>query len=341
MGFDAEVWNMVKKGRVSKLSVGGVPILGGGIPVTGGKTFFVNYTNGHDGPNLGKDIDEPFKTIEYAYTRMTTNKYDVCVLTGNATHPVSAMMNLDKNRCIFVGLDGANRRYGQGARITMALTTAVTDLGIIKNTGNRNAFYNIKFDSANSLTESVYGFMDGGEYTYMENCEFYKSTHLTAAAGGNLAAELLCNGDSSQYMNCTFGDLVNSRGTGGSCIRPTVLFTRETITGKVARDVTFSNCQFFVKACDTGVACLYASTATDIERRLIFERPTFMNAKLGTANPGEALLLGAAQTEGWVLMIEPTSMDITAHASASSGVYITGGSTPLDTTTGIAAIIDS
>jgi hypothetical protein len=66
-----------------------------------------------------------------------------------------------------------------------------------------------------------------------------------------------------------------------------------------------------------------------------------MNAKLGTANPGEALLLGAAQTEGWVLMIEPTSMDITAHASASSGVYITGGSTPLDTTTGIAAIIDS
>lgn len=317
-------------------SMGVTTLGGGGIPVTSGTYFFVDYGTGNDG-NAGTSMDKPFKTLTKAYDSMTTNKYDVCVLMGSSAHAQTAMLTISKNRCIFIGLDGASRTYGQGQRITLGVTTDTADIAIIKNTGVRNAFYNIKFDSSNTLTQSVYAFAEGGEYTYFQNCEFYKSTHLTT----NLAAELLCNGDSSQWVNCTFGDLVNTRGTGGSCVRPNILLTRETITGKVARDCTFTDCTFLVKAADTGVACMYSTLATDIERRLVVKRPIFMNAKLGTANPGEAILCGAAQTEGWILIIEPNTLDISAHASASVGAYVTGGSAPVDSTTGIAGIIDT
>jgi hypothetical protein len=317
-----------------KLAIGGTVF---------GERFYVDYRNGSTANTDGKKKDAAFKKLSNAYDVALTNSNSVIFVDGDSAVVETAYINWSKNRIHVIGDNGfpSLEGYGLGARISIGVTTATADIAIIKNTGVRNTFQNLKFDSANTLTQAVYAFAEGGEYTRFSNCEFYKSTHLTAAAGGNLAAELLCNGDSSQWYGCTFGDLVNTRGTGGSCIRPNVLLTRETITGKVARDCSFVDCTFLVKAADTGVACVYASTATDIERRIVFKRPLFINAKLGSANPGEAILVGAAQTEGWIILIDPSTFDMSAHASASVGAYLTGGSAPVDSTTGIGAIIDT
>jgi len=319
------------------------PNLGGGMmigPV--GEVLFVDYATGSDA-NDGKSWATALKTLGQAHTNVTSNANSVIYVNGYSTVVETAMISFTKSRVHVIGVNGPYNPggYGCGAKVRIGVTTDTGDIALIQNTGVRNTFTNIKFISNNTLAQALYCVAEGGEYTRYYGCEFYKSTHLTAAASGNLAAEVLCNGDSAQFIDCWFGDLVNARGTGGSCVRANVSFDREQITGKVARDVTFTRCRFNVNAAVTGVAHCYVTAATDIERSLVFDNCSFWNAHLAAADPGEAVLIGAAQTQGKILLINPSTIDCSAHASASAGAYLTGGSAPVDNTTGIAAIIDT
>jgi hypothetical protein len=332
----------VKYGTVKadNLFVAGAPVQSGyGIF---GDSFFVDYRNGSDGVS-GKNRNRPVKTLGAAVNSAQSNNNDRIFIDGDSTVIETAMLSITKNRLHFFGDGGPSfpRGVGCAAKVQIGVTTDTDDIALLLNTGVRNSFSNIKFISTNTLTQAVYTVAEGGEYTRYFGCEIYKPTHLTAATGGNRAAELLCNGDTAQFYGCQFGDLVNARGTGGSCVRPTVLFTRETITGKVARECLFEDCTFLVNAAVTGIGLLNITGATDIERMLRLVRPHFINAHLAVADPADAVLIEAAQTQAKVLIIEPVNQDCSAHATASAGAYVFGGSTPLDTTTGIAAIIDS
>ena len=176
----------------------GIPILGsGGIPVSTGNHWFVNYGSGSDGNN-GKSPQQPFKTIPKANDMAVTNNNDVIILFGNSTHVLTSLLTVSKNRLTFIGIDGSyGRRYGQNAKVSIGVTTAATDIATILNLGIRNNFINIKFINSNTVDESLYCFADGGEYTTMDYCELYKSTDLDQTG----AAELVCNGDSSHYRN--------------------------------------------------------------------------------------------------------------------------------------------
>lgn len=307
----------------------GVPLMGGGgIPAVAGDVFFVDYGNGDDG--VGKKSNSakrPFKTIAKAYSLATTNKDDLIVLMGNSTHTLTAMLDVSKNRVHFVGMDGTVRRYGHNAKVSLGVTTAATDIATVQNTGVRNTFHNIKFLNSNTVTEGIYCFADGGEYTVMSFCELYKDTDLDQTG----AAELLCNADSAQYYGVTIGSLVNA--ISGAILRPCVKLNRETLTGKVARDVTFENCLFWRKAGNAANTFISAPGATDVERMLWVRNSTFINAKLAGAAPDECIKT-AAQTEGQVLAENCISINNT-KISTSTGVLLTGA-VPTYATSGIA-----
>lgn len=259
-----------------------------------------------------------YTTLAGAYAAMTTNNNDLCLISANTAHAQTGILEITKSRCHFVGMTGpADRRYGLRTRITMGVTTDTDDIAIITNTGVGNTFKNLKFDSGNTLTQAKWAFAEGGEYTYFENCEFYKSTHLGVSAAG----ELLCNGDSPQFVNCVFGDLVNT--VTDNFIRAAVNFTRETITGKAARDVEFRNCLFLKKAGGTEAAMVYCANATDVERRAIFENCGFVNAKLAAADPADAFSIASAQTEGEIYCIDCWTAGCTALAETGLGVFQT------------------
>ena len=94
----------------------GMPVLGNGIPATEGSVLFVDYGAGSDGVSKkANSISHAFKTIDKAYDTATTNKNDVICLVGSSTHTLTEMLTVAKNRVHFVGLDGGNRYYGQGA----------------------------------------------------------------------------------------------------------------------------------------------------------------------------------------------------------------------------------
>ena len=306
----------------------GVPVIGSGsIPATKGTVFFVDYGSGSDG-NDGLTISTPFKTLAYAYSKTTTNMDDVIVLMGSSAHTLTAMLSITKNRVHFIGLDGTpGRHFGQNARVVIGVTTDTANVSMIQNTGVRNSFHNIKFDSGDSLTQAVTCFGEGGEFTLFTNCHFYKSTHLSTTT----ATELLLNGDSCQFYNCTFGSLVNE--VADNSIRPNVRLAREVITGKVCRDCYFENCLFLTKAGGTEAAHVYAAGATDVERILMFKDCTFIGAQLGATLPADAVDAAAAQTEGIIFLKNCSSVNCSAMVEASSNIFV-DGAVPTFATTG-------
>lgn len=313
----------------------GIPVAGG-LPPTFGNVWFVDYNKGSDG-NRGNSTNRPFKTLSKAHSACTDNNNDYILINGYAEVVETAMIDFTKNRVHVFGCNGIapGLGYGAGARVTLGVTTAAADIATIKNTGVRNTFTGIKFSNSNTLATNLYTVAEGGEYTRYNHCEFYKSALLTT----DLTAEVLCNGDSAQFYGCTFGDLVNEKGASGIEL-PNVLFSRELITGKVARDCSFVDCTFLRKAAHVDVCLMYGPGATDIERRLLIIRPVFWNAVLATADPTHAITFGAAQTEGDVLIVNPTSINCTGIAGHSLNIYVNGTS-PTQNTCGISTEVTS
>lgn len=302
------------------LSVYGAPVgMGGGLPLTKGKYLFVDYGIGSDG-NKGT-MKKPLKTVQRAYELATTNNDDVIVLMGSSTHTLTAMLDISKNRIHFVGLDGTYRRLGQNAKISLGVTTAATDIATVKNTGVRNTFHNIKFINNNTVNEGIYCFAEGGEYTVFESCEFYKSTDLDVTG----AAEILLNGDTTQFRGCYIGSTVDA--ISGAVIRPCVLMTREVLTGKVSRDVLFDDCIFARKFGNTANRFIYGAGATDIERMMVLNNCTFIGAKLSTAIPAQNIAFGSSLTDGDVLLKNCTSIRASTAFSTTTGVF-TADTTP-------------
>ena len=294
----------------------GAPVNGNGIPATfgntagvgGGKIFYVNPTTGSDG-NKGLSMDQPFASISKAYSSATSNNHDVIVLSATSGHAQTDELTVTKNRLHFVGLDAVGRYYGQRSRVTMGVTTG-TAIAIVQNTGVGVTFENMKFDSGDTLSTSKYVFADGGEYTRLSGCELYQSGQLGVATG----AELLANGDSSYYDHCTFGSLA----TAVTAARTNVLLTRTTISGKVARDVTFEDCMFWLKSTSATASHFHATTATDVERMLMIKNCQMIVAKLSSATVGDAIIVGAAQTEGEIIVVNSTNVNSTALGTTGS-----------------------
>ena len=310
----------------------GVPVMGGtNIPATAGNYLFVNYGTGDDSVGMkSNSAKRPFKTIAKALSLATTNNDDVIVLCGNASHVLTSMLTVSINRVHFVGMDGSSgRRYGQNAKISMDVTTATTDIATVLNTGIRNSFHNIKIDNTNTLAQSLYTFVEGGEYTVIDGCEIYKGTQLTVTG----AAELVLNGDSTQIRNTTIGS--NANAITGAVIRANVLVTKGIAgAGLVSRDVTMDNCLFWKNAGHVNNRFVYGANATDVERQFLIRNSVFFSTKLSTATPAQCVEFAAQQTQGYVLIDNCSSLGNT-KLSTTTGIYVTGA-VPTYATSGIA-----
>lgn len=296
---------------------------------TFGNVYYVDPTNGDD-DNDGLTPAGAFATLDKANDTVTTNNDDFIILSAYAAHNVTEMLSVSKNRVHFVSAGWRPGSIGMGARsrVVMGVTTAATDLAVMQNTGVGNTFQGIKFDSSNTKDESLYSVVEAGEYTIYEGCEFYKSTDLDVS----LAAEVANNGDSVQWINCTFGSSANI--VADNCIRPNMLLSGGIVSGKKMRDNVIQNCLFLVKAAGTEAVRIYGANATDVERMLLVKNSTFFSNKLAAATPAHAVGFGAAQTEGSILLQDCASVDHTVMAQAAVGIYV-AGAVPTFATTGV------
>lgn len=286
-----------------------------------GDIYHVDYRKGSDAHD-GITWEKALRTYGEAVDRVVSNNNDIILIDGDSEIVETAMVTLDKNRVHTIGMNGPHSLCGMGpgARITLGVTEAASDIATFKNTGVRNTFTGIKFSNSNTLATNLYTVAEGGEYSRYFGCEIYKSALLTT----DLTAELLMNGDSSQFYGCTIGSLVNTRGASGKeC--PCVMLAREQITGKVCRDGWFEDCRLLTKAAHLDVCHVYGTGATDVERSLVFKNCLFWNSVLAAGTVADAVNFAAAQTQGDVLLINPAGVNITAIAGASLNIYVSSG----------------
>lgn len=292
-----------------------------------GNTYFVDYRNGAD-TNNGLSRGNARKTLSSAISLVTSNNWDLVVGDPDSEVVETSMITNTSNRFNIVG-DTSGRILGPRFRVGATITTGATNIATFQNTGVGVGVYGVKFSNASTVAEGIYSVAEGGEYSVYSNCEIYKSTDLDVTG----AAELLMNGDSARFVNCYIGSTVNA--TTGAILRPNVLLTRETITGKVARDFVFEDCIFARKSGDTGNRFVYGANATDVERMGLFKKCLFWNAKLSAAVPAQNVAFGSSLTEGEVLLWDCAAQNAATAMSTTTGVFVMG-SVPTAATTGIA-----
>jgi hypothetical protein len=254
-----------------------------------------------------------YQTVAAAYAAATTQQDDVIVLSTYGQHEITEMLTVSKSRVHFISMDSFGRLYGQRAKINYADGIATTDAFAIKNTGVGNTFTGIKFLNNNTDAQVVATFGEGGEYTVFRNCEFYNSTNLDS----DTEAEMVLNGDSTQFFNCTFGSLADA--VSGDKVRPAILLTENAVaTGKVSRDVLFDGCKFWKQAGGTTTAFVKGG-ATDVERVMEFHDCAFIANVLG-ATPAVAIDV-ATLTEGQILLTGDTFASECTKIATATGVF--------------------
>jgi len=296
------------------LSSFGMSLAGGGIPGTTGKYIFVNPTTGSNG-NDGSTPDAAVKTYAYAVGLARTNKDDVIVLSTYANHEVTEQVTISKNRVHTVSFDVYGRLYGQRAKINYADGNATALPFMIKNIGVGNTFNGVKFLNYNTDAQVVATVGEGGEYAVYRNCEFYNATNLDS----DTVAEMVLNGDSTQFFNCTFGSLADA--VSGNKVRPAILLTKGTVgTGLVCRDVYFDGCRFWKQAGGTTTAMVKSTTATDVERVMEFHNCHFIANPLGST-PAVAIDCAVSLTVGIIYLTGDTAAVKCTALATATGIF--------------------
>lgn len=282
-----------------------------------GQTYFVDYRNGSD-ENNGLNKSSALKTYSAALGKVTSNNNDLVVIDGDSTIVETAMVSNTKNRFTVMGV-GGGVMYGQGVKISSAITSGATNIATYKNTGVRVTHANIKWVAENTVAEGIWGVAEGGEYAVHINSEFYKSTDLDVTT----SAELLLNADSAQFYGCTFGSLADSRS--GTVIRPAVWLGKGVVgSGLVCRDVLFDSCLFWIQASHTTSSMVHAPAATDVERQMLFKGCGFINNKTATATPAQAISCASSLTVGQIILDPNCFAANVTKVSTSTGVIVTG-----------------
>lgn len=196
-----------------------------------------------------------YTSLETAYDACESNNNDVILLDGNSTHLVAAGMAWSKNRIHVFGMDGGGRLVQQGAKIQS--TSGVGTAYVIKVTGVRNSFRNIKFIQADVTNTSLHVLEEGGEGNLYENCSFVfgvaDNLDLTTAT------EVLCGSDSATFKNCVFGadTLLTSAAR--------AVFTIDQVTASQEfKSNILKDCIFLISSSDAGAYLLKVAANTDV-----------------------------------------------------------------------------
>lgn len=271
-----------------------------------------------------------YTSLSDAYNACQSWNHDVIVLDWNTSHILTSMLTVSKNRVHFIGIDYLlwnHRAYWQSTKVELWVTSDTANIATILNTWVRNSFRWIKFINNDTLAQSLYTFVDWWEYTYIEDCEFYKSTQLTVT----WSAEFVCNADSANYVNCTFWSLADARSW--AIIRAAMLFTKAIAwTWKVARDVLIKDSNFWIQCTNTANRFVYWANATDIERNLTFDRCKFISNWASSATPAQNVAFWATLTVWNVLLNNCVAIWWSTAMSTTTWVFVNWSVPAADTT---------
>ena len=189
------------------------------------------------------------------------------VIDGDGTHSISDGVALTKNRVHFIGMDGGDRLVQQGAKISLSGNVATAY--VLKNTGVRNSFRNIKFIQSSTNAAALHVAEMGGEGN------LYKNVSFTFGVVDNLdlttASEVICGEDSGTFIGCQFGqDTLLT-----SAARSIMTIDQVTASQEFKSNV-FVDCTWLGSSSDADMQAISMAAAGDILFSNHFIRPSFI-----------------------------------------------------------------
>lgn len=253
-----------------------------------------------------------FATLEAAYDACTSNANDVILLTSHTTHAVSAGIAWTKNRIHVIGMDGGDRQLQQGSKVE--LSGAVDSAYVIKVTGVRNSFRNIKFIQSSTHANALTVLQEGGEGNLYKNCSFVFG--VVDNLGGTTAHEVLAGSDSATYLNCTFGNdtLLTSAAR-------SVFHIDQVTSGQEFKSNYLENCLFSISSSSGTATFVRLDAVGDILFSNTFNRCMFVASvdSAGGAAIAEASQTGTSTVKGTLNYIYPATAGVTDFSTATSG----------------------
>lgn len=291
-----------------------------GIPVTGsipmvlgsvgvGKIYFVDATNGSDG-NDGLSPEKAMATLAVAYAASVSG--DTIALSTNSTHSLSSGLAITKSRINFIGLDFNGRQVQQGAKVQLA--TASTSAYVIKNTGVRNSFSNIKFIQAATAATALHVLEDGSEGSLYQNCSFVFGVNSNIDL--TTAHEVVAGSDSATFLNCTFG-----ADTLLTTANRSVFHIDQVTTSQEFKSNILENCNFIISSSETLATFVRLDAVGDILFTNLFKNCTFAASvdSAGGVALAEAAQTGTSTVKGTLLFANPSAFNVTDFSTATSG----------------------
>lgn len=196
-----------------------------------------------------------FTTYEAAYTEAVSGGNDVIVLAGNATHELSTGLAFTKSRVHTIGFDGGDRLVQQGAKIQ--LSGAIASAFVMKNTGVRNSFRNVKFLQSSTHATALTCVQFGGEGNLYKNCSFVFG--VANNLGSTTANEVVFGEDSGTFLDCTFGSdtLLTSAAR-------SVALIKQVKASQEFKSNRLRNCIFMISSSDAGAYLLSVNSTADV-----------------------------------------------------------------------------
>lgn len=230
-----------------------------------------------------------YTSLESAYAACESNNNDVILLDANSSHVLVNGIAWSKNRIHIMGMDGGGRLVQQGAKVQC--TSGTGDAYVIKVTGVRNSFRDVKFIQNDVTNTSLHVLEEGGEGNLYERCSF------TFGVADNLdlttATEVLCGSDSATFRECLFGTetLLTSAAR--------VVFTIDQVTASQEfKSNMLDRCTFIISSSNSSALLLKVAAATDVLYSNLFRDCVFL-ASLDSAG-GVALTNAASSVSGLV-----------------------------------------
>lgn len=253
-----------------------------------------------------------YPTLELAYAAATSNQDDVIVLAGHATHAVSTGIAWTKNRIHVVGFDGGDRLVQQGAKVQ--LSGAVDSAYVLKVTGVRNSFRNVKFIQASTHANALSVVQMGGEGNLYKNCSF------TFGVVDNLdqtnAFEVINGEDSGSFIDCEFGTetLLTSAARA-------VMSVDMVTASQEFKSNRFKGCRFIISSSSSTATHIRLAAVTDILFTNIFDRCVFVASvdSAGGAAIAESVQTGTGTNKGVLVFSHPATFNSTDFATATGG----------------------
>lgn len=253
-----------------------------------------------------------FTTFEAAYAKVVTNRNDVIFLGGNGYHDVATGVAFSKSRVHVFGLDGGGRFIQQGSRIR--LTGAVDCAYVMKETGTRNSFTNIKFIQESTHANALSVLQFGGEGSKYKNCSavFGVVDNLDQTN----AFEVINGADSYTFEDCTWGadTLLTSA---ARAVESLDIVT----AGQECKSNIYKNQKYIISSSSSTATFIRTSAITDILFTNLWIDAVFQASvdSAGGAAIAEAVQTGTGVSKGRLNFVRPAVFGVTDFATATGG----------------------